>query len=121
MISPSLFKDGDPDDPLNYRGISLLNCVGKLFTSVLNRRLYLFFEETEQISPFQGGFRKHRSCNDQSFIFLCALQKALHTNSNGKAFVCFVDFRKACDSVTHNLLWKKLKKCGIGNKILKFN
>ena len=32
----SLFKKGDQEDPNNYRGIMLLNVVGKLFNKVLN-------------------------------------------------------------------------------------
>ena len=35
----SLFKKGDREDPGNYRGITLLNVVGKLFNKVLNYRL----------------------------------------------------------------------------------
>ena len=46
----SLFKKGDREDPGNYRGITLLNVVGKLFNKVLNYRLLQWLEEIVRIS-----------------------------------------------------------------------
>ena len=45
VIRPIYKNKGDIDDPNNYRGISLLSCFGKLFTSYLNRRLTIFIEK----------------------------------------------------------------------------
>ena len=41
LIHPLYKKKGNPNDPNNYRGITLLSCLGKLFTAVLNERLYV--------------------------------------------------------------------------------
>ena len=46
VIRPIYKNKGDIDDPNNYRGISLLSCFGKPFTSCLNRRLTIFIEKT---------------------------------------------------------------------------
>ena len=60
----SLFKKGDQEDPNNYRGIMLLNVVGKLFNKVLN-----WLEEHNKLSESQAGFRFGRSCVDNLFVF----------------------------------------------------
>ena len=43
---------------INYRGITLLSCLGKLFTSVINERLTVFIDSNQIISETQAGFRK---------------------------------------------------------------
>jgi len=53
-----IFKEGDLMDPSNYRRISLLSCLGKLYSTLLNNRLYNWAEKNQKISRWQGGFRK---------------------------------------------------------------
>ena len=57
----------DPRIPMNYRGISLLSSVYKLFSSVLNNRLTEFIEYEQLIVEEQNGFRKGRACIDHVF------------------------------------------------------
>ena len=45
IIIPIYKNKGSRDDANNYRGITLLSCLGKLFTSILNHRLTIFCEE----------------------------------------------------------------------------
>ena len=40
-----IHKKGDPNNPDNYRGITLMTCMGKLFTSIINNRLQTFAED----------------------------------------------------------------------------
>ena len=61
----NLFKDGDETDPDNYRGISLISCLGKLYLSIWTDRLTQHFE---RLAEEQGGFRAGRSTVDQIFI-----------------------------------------------------
>ena len=67
LIFP-LHKDGDDRDPSNYRGITLLSVVGKLYSSIITRRLSLWCEKESKISDEQCGFRKDRSTIDQLYI-----------------------------------------------------
>ena len=53
-----IHKKGEVTNPDNYRGITLLSCFGKLFTSVLNNRLYRFLEKNNLLTEMQAGFRK---------------------------------------------------------------
>lgn len=45
IIKPIYKNKGNADDPSNYRPITILSCMGKLFTAVLNQRLTSFIEE----------------------------------------------------------------------------
>ena len=82
----SLFKKGDQEDPGNYRGITLLNVVGKLFNKVLNYRLLQWLEEHNKLSESQAGFRFGRSCVDNIFILNEVIQGRLQ---EGKKTFCF--------------------------------
>ena len=57
----------DPRIPLNYRGISLLCAVRKLYSSVLNARLLPYLENNGLLVDEQNGFRSGRSCQDHVF------------------------------------------------------
>ena len=57
----------DPRIPLNYRGISLLSVISKLYTSDLNVRLNRYSEDRECIVNEQNGFRESRCCLDHIF------------------------------------------------------
>ena len=89
--------------PLNYRGISLMLNICKVFSSMLNNRLVLFAEEQDIYSGEQNMFRKLRSCLDHLFV--------LHTIPRNKkqqrlaTYCCFVDFAKAFDSYNYDALW----------------
>ena len=101
----------DPFTPINYRGIALLSCVGKLYSSVLNFRLTNYLDTTNSLSDCQNGFRKKRSCQDHIF----ALTSIINQNKSlGKdTFCCFVDFEKFFDYIDRNLLLLKLARIGI--------
>ena len=57
-IIPLYKGKGDIKKAGNYRGITLLSCLGKLFTSMLNRRLTKFLEQNNVLHENQAGFRK---------------------------------------------------------------
>jgi hypothetical protein len=64
-----LFKKGDPNIVDNYRGISLLCIMSKIFTSILNSRLYTWAEYEKKICEEQAGFRKGYSTIDHLFTY----------------------------------------------------
>ena len=107
-----LYKDGDETDPGNYRGISLISCLGKLYLSMWTQRITDHLEP--QLAEEQGGFRAHRSTIDQIFVFNEAL---LRRRRAGRTTYCFfIDFRKAFDTVWHQGLWRRLWEMGVRGK-----
>ena len=64
-----IFKNkGNSLHPENYRPITILSCLGKLFTSVLNNRLGNFLEEYGILKENQAGFRRGYSTTDHIFF-----------------------------------------------------
>jgi hypothetical protein len=106
VIHPIFKNKGAPSDPSNYRPITLLSCLGKLFTSILNLRLQKFTLNNDAINQFQAGFRKHFSTIDNMFVLSCLID---YLKSCKKTLFCaFVDLKAAFDTVWRNGLWTKL-------------
>ena len=114
LIVP-VFKDGSKMDPGNYRGITLMSCLGKLFLSILNARLLTFALEKNIIRANQLGFVPGNRTSDAHIIINNLVNKICHKN-NKKLYSCFVDFRKAFDLVPRDILLKKLLNYGINGK-----
>ena len=112
-----VFKKGNPDDANNYRGITLVSCLSKLFTGILDKRIIDWAEENNVISDSQFGFRRGRSTTDAIFLLQSLIQKVL--SQKGRLYCAFVDLQKAFDSVYLNGLWFKLYKLGIDGKLLR--
>ena len=58
-IKPIYKNKGDPKLPENYRPTTILSCLGKLLTSIINNRLKGYAEEKDLIDNCQPGFRKN--------------------------------------------------------------
>ena len=71
QISPMSYKKGNINDPNNYRGISLLTEISKIFTSIINKRLKTWVETNEIIGEEQAGFREQHTTIDQLFCLFC--------------------------------------------------
>ena len=97
--------------PVNFRSISLISTIGKLFSGLINKRISTFLENNDLLVDEQNGFRAKRSCEDHIFALSSILNVAKAKNQD--TFACFVDFMKAFDSVHHKLLLHKLYNIGI--------
>ena len=107
IISPiPKFSTKDKFVPLNYRGISLLSNVYKLYSSILNHRLVAYLDNVDFLPEEQNGFRKHRSCEDHAFVLSSVISSRM--DQNQPSFVAFIDFAKAFDWVDQELLLYKL-------------
>ena len=114
LIKPIYKNKGDPNLPENYRPISLLSCLGKLFTCILNKRLNTFAEKSNLINETQAGFRKAYSTIDNIFILNCLID--IVKSKKKKLYCCFVDFKQAFDSIWRVGLWQKLRRENINGK-----
>ena len=68
LIVPLYKSKGSDRDPDNYRGITILSCMGKLFTAVLNQRITNCTESRGIMGDEQAGFREGFSAIDHAFV-----------------------------------------------------
>ena len=115
LIIP-LYKKGDPSIPNNYRGITLVSCFAKLFTSILNERLQNWATANDILTDAQFGFKPGYSTVDALFVLQSLIES--HINNKQKLFCCFVDYLKAYDLTDRMHLWFKLIRSGIDGKFL---
>ena len=109
-----VFKKGDKNDVNNYRGITLLSCLSKLFTRIINNRLNEWAESEEVLTEAQFGFRKERSTSDCLFI-LHGLVEILLARGK-KLYCCFIDYEKAYDYIDRAALFYKLTSTSVSSK-----
>ncbi|XP_053379986.1 uncharacterized protein LOC128548636 [Mercenaria mercenaria] len=116
VINPIYKNKGDATEPSNYRPITLLSCLGKLFTAVLNIRLQKFVTKYDLINEYQSGFRKGFSTIDNMFVLNMLID--LLKSSKKKLFCAFIDLRQAFDTVWRSGLWSKLIELNVNGKFL---
>ena len=107
-----LFKDGEASDPSNYRGISLISCLAKLYLNMWTRRLSKHIDP--MLAEEQFAFREKRTTGDAVFVLheiLLRRKRALQPT-----YCCFIDFRKAFDYVWRDGLWHALWELGVRGK-----
>ena len=115
FIKP-IFKGGCFNNPSNYRGIALSSCLGKFFSRVLYNRLEKYLDSNKIICPEQIGFKKGCRTSDHILTLKTIIDKAF--KSSKKLYVCFIDFKKAFDTINREALFVKLFKYNIKGPFL---
>ena len=111
-----IYKSGDKNIANNYRGITLLSCIGKLFTRIMNTRMTKWVDVYGKINETQFGFKKGKGTTDCLFI-INALIELLFAKGL-KLYCCFIDYQKAYDYLDRAALWSKLLKAGLSSKTI---
>src|SRR5271154_304450 len=111
-----LFKKGDLSVVANFRGISFLSSMYKIYTQMLLGRIQNFVNKEKILHESQAGFRQGYSTIDHIFTLNAIVEDNLK-NVKGKVFVFFIDFSAAFDTVNRDALILKLQKIGISSKI----
>ena len=111
-----IHKKDELENPGNWRPISLLSCVSKVFERIIHDSLITFLDTHNIITPHQFGFRKSSSTTDQLLDVYDRLLKNLDNRLTTK--ILFLDMSKAFDKVWHRGLLAKLERIGIRGKTL---
>ena len=90
LITP-IFKCGTKSDPLNYRGICISSCIGKLFCSILNQILLKHVDLNNILHKSQIGFLAIDRTADHVLTLRTLIDKYVHCHKE-KIYACFVHF-----------------------------
>ena len=111
-----VFKKGDKDLLNNYRPISMLPSISKIFESVIYNQLYEYLQEHRVITNSQYGFRKKHSTEYTAIELVDRIIEKLDRNK--VPFNIYIDLSKAFDMIDHNILLFKLNHYGTRNGAL---
>lgn len=106
-----IFKSGSRNSVKNYRPISTLPVLSKIFEKLMFVRINNFFNVNNVICKHQFGFRKGYSTADALLEFLDSVYLTL--DQSRYLVSVFLDLSKAFDTVNHQLLLRKLHHVGI--------
>lgn len=109
----NIFKKGDPLNPANYRGISILDALYKVYDSILADRFNLWYKPDVE----QAGAQAGRGCQEQLLTLRLLIDIA--RKSKQTLYILFVDYRTAYDRVNRQLLLDKLSTAGCGLRFLR--
>ena len=115
-VIPVFKNSGERSSPSNYRLISILTVISKVFEIVINSALTRHLESNNLLSDHQYGFRSERSTADLLTVVTERIHQALDVSCEARANA--LDISKAFDKVWHRGFIHKLQAYGISGKIL---
>ena len=118
IVQPILKHGCDKTDPSNYRPISIVSAVAKVFEKCVNQHLVNYLETNKIVSDKQYGFRQSRSTTD--LLTYVANKWNLALEQHGEAFAIALDISKAFDKVWHENLICKLVAYGLDSMTIKW-
>ena len=113
IINP-IHKKKSKADPGNYRKITVLPALGKLFDTILNSRLTTMKNLMQCYDRFQFGFKEKHGAVDNAFILDSIIE--INKARGRPTYVCYIDLKSAFDMILRAALLWKMRKQGIKGK-----
>ena len=107
----ALHKKGDNNNPAQYRPISILTIVSKIFERSAVDQLVEYYNSNNLLNPRQHAYRKFHSTITSLFELVETIKS--HVDNGNLVAIALLDLSKAFDSLAHNLILKKLDKMGL--------
>ena len=108
-------KKGDRNLPENYRRISLISSLSKVFEKLLLKRMMSFCTKHKVLTSPQFGFRPEMSCVQAIVKVTEYIREQIDKKMTGQA--CIIDLKKAFDTLNQEILMQKLENYGFRGKI----
>lgn len=112
-----IYKKGLRGDVANYRAISVIPVIAKVFETLMFDQLYDYFESHHLLVPAQYGFRRGKSTVLAVETLLQNILCSFETKQSTAVLLC--DLSRAFDCISHKILLLKLSKYGVGDGALK--
>ena len=117
IIKP-IFKNDDKNDISNYRPISILPVLSKIFERVTLNQLTQYFEKHDLLTGFQHAYRKFHGTVTCLFELLNEIYQLI--DNKNKVAIVSLDLSKAFDTINHQLLIQKLKSFNLKSNATDF-
>ena len=101
-----MYKSGDSDIVSNYRPVSILPAISKIFERLVYNRLFNFINKHNLLYTGQYGFRKNHSTYMAALKFVDDI--VCNLDNRASTVALFIDLSKAFDTINHSILLKKI-------------
>lgn len=118
IIIPIIKERGGGKKVKDYKGVTLMPSLYKIYTAALGKRLRREVEERELLSVCQAGFRRRMGTMDQVYAMNYLINRQLG-KKRGKMITVFVDLKAAFDSIDREILIRAMRERGVGEKLVK--
>jgi hypothetical protein len=114
----AIFKKLNKQHKENYRPISLLSCISKIFERLIFNKTYQHMRDNKLLNENNSGFQK----DDSAILRLLSLCEAIYNelDKSHEMLLLFLDISKAFDKVWHPGLLFKLRQSGVDNSLLRW-